>query len=85
MNPSTRVGVDDIKKEIQNAMLAKYNHDVKKMFDNTNRNYFSLLRQGHTHDSYMMHVFDALLILELASSNVKRMIGKLERRKIRRP
>ena len=30
------------------------------MLDDMNRNYLDVLRQGHTHDSYMMHLFDAL-------------------------
>ena len=50
-----------MKKEIQNARLARCNHDVKKMIDAMNRNYLDVIRQGHTHDSYMMHLFDALL------------------------
>ena len=76
VNPSTRVGVDDIKKEIQNARLAKYNHDVKKMLDDMNRKYLDVLRQGHTHDSYMMHLFDALL-----TSKNDSFVGFIQRKK----
>ena len=61
INPTTRVGVSDFKKAIQNCKLSMFNNNVKDMLDDMDSNYQKIIEHNHTHDDYTMHLFDTLL------------------------
>lgn len=61
VNPTTRVGVRDLRHEIRNATLAKFSHNVKLMLENMNGNYLQIIRKGQNHDNFEDDLFDALL------------------------
>ena len=61
INPDTRVGVYDLKKDIMDARLSKFNNNVKEMLDHMDGQYQNIIQQGHSHEDYVMNLFDALL------------------------
>ena len=61
INPTTRIGVSDFKKSIQNCKLSMFNNNVKDMLDDMDANYQDIIAHSHTHDDYTMHLFDALI------------------------
>jgi len=61
INPTTRVGVSDFKKAVQNAKLSTSSNNVKDMLDDMTSNYQEIIAQQNTHGGYTMHLFDALL------------------------
>ena len=61
INPDTRVGVYDLKKDIMDARLTKFSNNVKDMLDHMDSQYQQIIQQGHTHEDYVMNLFDALL------------------------
>ena len=61
INPTTRVGVSDFKKSIQNCKLSMFDNNVKDMLDDMDANYQEIIAHSHTHDDYTMHLFDTLL------------------------
>ena len=60
-NPSTRVGVEDLKKKIEGARLANFKHNVSKCMDYIKSNYKLILEAEATHDNIVRDIFNALL------------------------
>ena len=61
VNPTTRVGVSELKKLIMKATLPAFKHNVIDMLDDMASNYSRILELGGTHEDYLMNIFDALL------------------------
>ena len=61
VNPTTRVGVSELKKLIMRATLPKFDHNVINMLDDMASNYNRILELGSTHEDYLMQLFEALL------------------------
>ena len=61
INPTTRVGVSQYKLAIQNSKISDHAGNMKDMLDDMETNYQHIIRQKHTHDDYVMHLFTAML------------------------
>ena len=59
INLTIHVSVSDFKKSIQNCKLPMFDNNVKDMLDDMNANYQEIIAHNHTHDDYIMHLFDA--------------------------
>jgi len=59
-NPSTRVGVSDLKENLRNSNLAKFNNNVVDMLDKMSENYNQILDRNSTHDDIVLDIFRAL-------------------------
>ena len=59
-NPSTRVGVSELKTDIRNANSAKFEHDVKKLTDYLSSKNREIEEKGQTHQDYHLDLFNAL-------------------------
>jgi hypothetical protein len=60
VNPTTRVGVVDLKDKIRNAKMANYSHNVREMTDKLQSYYNDILRKGRTHEDFVLDLFNAL-------------------------
>ena len=58
-NPSTRVGVSELKEELRNATSAKFNHDIQKLTDFMSSKYREIKEKGQAHDDIILDVFNA--------------------------
>ena len=61
INPTTQVGVSNLKDSIERATLAHHGHDVVKLLAHMKANYTEIKERGGTHDDFLRHVFRALL------------------------
>ena len=59
-NPSTRVGVENLKDNIRNVTSAKFNHDVQKLTDYLKKNYREIREKSMDYDDYLTQVYRAL-------------------------
>ena len=59
-NPSTRVGVSELKTDLRNATSAKFQHDVKKLTDFMSSKYREIEEKGQEHQDYQLDLFNAL-------------------------
>ena len=59
-NPSTRVGVENLKDNIRNVTSAKFSHDVQKLTDYLKKNYREIREKGMDYDDYLTQVYRAL-------------------------
>ena len=60
VNPSTRVGISEIKKSLRLAHSSKFKHNVMSLTDHMSSKYRSIIDKGHKHEDYMLDLFDAL-------------------------
>ena len=58
--PSTTVGTDNYRKQIQNCRLPKFSYNVKECLEHIERCNKDILAQGETYDSLRLHTFDCL-------------------------
>ena len=56
-NPSTRVGVSELKEELRSATSAKFNHDIQKLTDFMSSKYREIKDKGQTHEDIILDVF----------------------------
>ena len=61
INPSTRIGVSNLKDEIEKATLAKFDNNVKDLLDYMSSNYSIVIDKVEIHEDYVRHIFRALL------------------------
>ena len=61
VNPATRIGLSNLKEEIEKATLARFNNNVNDLLNNMSGNYTTILQKGVTHEDYVRHLFRALL------------------------
>ena len=59
-NPSTRVGVSELKTDLRNATSAKFQHDVKKLTDYMSSKFREIEEKGQKHEDYHLDLFNAL-------------------------
>ena len=58
-NPSTRVGVSELKEELRSATSAKFNHDIQKLTDFMSSKYREIKEKGQKHEDIILDVFNA--------------------------
>ena len=58
-NPSTRVGVSELKEELRSANSAKFGHDIQKLTDFMSSKYREIKEKGQTHEDMILDVFNA--------------------------
>ena len=56
-NPSTRVGVSELKEDMRRATSAKHKHNVKKLTDYMGEKYREILDRNHTYEDYLLDLF----------------------------
>ena len=62
VNPSTRVGVSDLKSLIRFARLIQFQYNVVDMCDSIMSNYELIGKCGGRHDDIILDLYDALLL-----------------------
>jgi len=60
IDPSTIVGTDNFRKQIQNCRLPKFSYNVKEGLEHIERCNNEIITRGETYDSLRLHVFDCL-------------------------
>ena len=58
-NPSTRVGVSELKEDIRGATSAKFGHDIQKLTDFVSSKYREIREKGQTHEDIILDLFNA--------------------------
>ena len=61
VNPSTRVGVSDLKSIIRSTKLVQFQYNVVEMCDSIITNYEMIEERGGRHEDIVLDLFDALL------------------------
>ena len=61
INPATRIGVSNLKDEIDKTTLAKFGNNLKDLLDDMSSNYTTIIDKGESHADYVFHNFRALL------------------------
>ena len=61
VNPSTRVGVSDLKEKLRRVKLSNHSDDVHEMLEYMQDNYSKILQAGGSHEDYLMDLYNALL------------------------
>ena len=61
ISPSTIVGTEGFRRQIQGARLAKYGYNVKTALEAMEHAYKEIIRRGETYDSFRYHIFDCLI------------------------
>ena len=61
VNPSTRVGVSQLKESLRSIKAATFGHNVRDLTDKMDSTYRDIIQRGSTHDDYVMDLFNALL------------------------
>ena len=59
-NPSTRIGVSELKTDLRNATSAKFQHDVKRLTDYLSSKYREIEEKYQEHQDYHLDLFNAL-------------------------
>ena len=59
-NPSTRVGVSELKTDLRQATSAKFKHNVKDLTDYMSSTYREITEKGQQHQDYLLDLFNAL-------------------------
>ena len=59
-NPSTRVGVSELKTDLRQATSAKFKHNVKDLTDYMSSKYREITEKGQQHQDYLLDLFNAL-------------------------
>lgn len=60
-NPSTRVGVSNLKGLLRNTKAATFSYNVGAMTDKMSATYNEITQRGSRHEDYVMDLFNALL------------------------
>ena len=58
-NPSTRVGVSELKEELRSATSSKFNHDIQKLTDFMSSKYREIREKGQSHEDVILDLFNA--------------------------
>jgi len=59
-NPSTRVGVAELKEDLRRTTSEKFQRNVKNMTDHLSSKFRNIREKGQTHEDYLPDVFNAL-------------------------
>ena len=60
INPTTRVGVSELKTDLREATSAKFKHNVKDLTDYLSSKYREITEKGQQHQDYLLDLFNAL-------------------------
>ena len=69
INPVTRIGVSNLKDEIEKSTLAKFSNNVKDLLDDLPSNYSMIIYKVEYHEDYGRHVFRVILSGPNSNSN----------------
>ena len=69
INPATRIGVSNLKYEIEKATLAKFVNNVNDLLDNMSSNYYIIIDKGKIHEDCVRHIFRALFSVTNSTFN----------------
>ena len=58
-NPSTRVGISELKEELRGANSAKFGYNILKLTDFMSSKYREIKEKGHGHEDMILDVFNA--------------------------
>ena len=58
---ATRIGVSNLKYEIEKSTLSKFGNNVKDLFDEMSSNYSIIIDKGEHSEDYVCHIFRDLL------------------------
>ena len=58
-DPSTRVGVSELKEELRSATSAKFNHDIQNLTDYMSSKYCEIKEKGQSHEDIILDLFNA--------------------------
>jgi len=59
-NPSTRVGISELKTDLRNATSSKFQHNVKTLTDYLSSKYREIEERGQEHQDFLLDLFNAL-------------------------
>lgn len=82
ISPTTRDGVSDFKKSIQNFKLSMFDNSVKDILDDMYANYQEIIVHSHTHTTttpciYLMTFLPQRMKCFVSWSNARKIIGNL--------
>jgi hypothetical protein len=60
VKPSIRAGVADLKEKLRHSKLATFGYDVTKLTDKMESTYKEIIKQGQSHEDYLLDLFRAL-------------------------
>lgn len=60
INPSVRVGMNSLKKSLQNATMSMFKHDIVALIDYMHEKYSSIYKNNGTDEDYTLNLFNAL-------------------------
>ena len=60
-NPDTRIGVSNLKYEIEKSTLDKFGNNFKDILDGMSSNYTIIVDKGESNEDYVRHIFRDLL------------------------
>ena len=61
-SPDTRIGVFNLKHEIDKSTLANFVNNIKYIIDDMSSNYSIIVDRGELHEDYVSHIFRSLLL-----------------------
>ena len=61
INPYIRIGISNLKYDIDKATLATFGNHVKYLLDNMSSNYSNIIDKRERHEDYVRHIFRDLL------------------------
>ena len=61
INPDIRIGVPNLKDEIEKATIYKFGNNVKDLLDEISSNYYIIIDKGERYEYYVCLIFRALL------------------------
>ena len=56
INPATRIGVSNLKYEIEKSTLAKFGNNAKELLDDMSSNYSIFIDKGEHHEYYVRKI-----------------------------
>ena len=61
INPATRIGVSNLKYEIEKSTLAKFGNNAKELLDDMSSNYSIFIDKGEHHEYYVRKISEDIL------------------------
>ena len=58
-NPSTRIGVSELKEELRSSSSAKFNHDIQKLTDYMSSKYCEIKEKDQSHEDMILDLINA--------------------------
>ena len=61
VNPTTKVGVQNLRNKIEKGNSALFRHDISEMLKYIKSQYYLIMEIGETHYNLLINTFDAIL------------------------